>query len=115
MTGDRAENLQQSPAVPGVQTAGRGGTLVELQNASKWYGNVVAVNDITMTIGPGLTGLLGPNGAGKSTLLHLMAGFLAPSRGEVLLGGTPTWRHIDVYRRLGLVPERDALYDFLTG
>jgi len=115
MTSDRAESLRQDHAVPGVQAAGAGGTLVELQNASKWYGNVVAVNDITMTIGPGLTGLLGPNGAGKSTLLHLMAGFLAPSRGDVLLGGTPTWRHIDVYRRLGLVPERDALYDFLTG
>jgi ABC-2 type transport system ATP-binding protein len=90
-------------------------SVVEIGRASRWYGNVVAVNDITMTIGPGLTGLLGPNGAGKSTLLHLMAGFLAPSRGEVLLGGTPTWRHIDIYRRLGLVPERDALYDFLTG
>jgi ABC-2 type transport system ATP-binding protein len=55
---------------------------IELDHVSRWYGNVVAINDITMTIGPGVTGLLGPNGAGKSTLLHLAAGFLAPSRGS---------------------------------
>ena len=60
---------------------------IELRNVSRWYGNVVAVNDITMTIGPGVTGLLGPNGAGKSTVLHLIAGFLAPSRGELTVGG----------------------------
>jgi ABC-2 type transport system ATP-binding protein len=88
---------------------------LELRNASRWYGNVVAVNDVTMTIGPGVTGLLGPNGAGKSTLLHMMSGFLAPSRGEVLLDGKPIWRNENVYARLGLVPERDAVYGFLTG
>ena len=88
---------------------------IELRNVSRWYGNVVAVNDITMTIGPGVTGLLGPNGAGKSTLLHLIAGFLEPSRGELTVGGTASWRNPDVYRTLGLVPERDAVYSFLTG
>ena len=62
-------------------------TTIELRNVSRWYGNVVAVNDITMTIGPGVTGLLGPNGAGKSTLLHMIAGFLAPSRGELTVAG----------------------------
>ena len=51
-------------------------TGIEVQGVSRWYGNVVAVNDITMSIGPGVTGLLGPNGAGKTTLLHMMAGFL---------------------------------------
>ena len=51
---------------------------IELDHVSRWYGNVVAVNDVSMTIGPGVTGLLGPNGAGKSTLLALMSGFLAP-------------------------------------
>jgi ABC-2 type transport system ATP-binding protein len=88
---------------------------IELHNVSRWYGNVVAINDITMTIGPGVTGLLGPNGAGKSTLLHLIAGFLAPSRGEVTVGGAPSWRNPDIYRVLGLVPERDSVYSFLTG
>jgi len=90
-------------------------TTIELRNVSRWYGNVVAVNDITMEIGPGVTGLLGPNGAGKSTILHMIAGFLAPSRGSLTLDGAPTWRNPEVYRRLGLVPERDSVYAFLTG
>ncbi len=88
---------------------------IELRNVSRWYGNVVAINDITMTIGPGVTGLLGPNGAGKSTLLHLISGFLEPSRGELTVAGTPSWRSPGIYRTLGLVPERPAVYPFLTG
>jgi len=89
--------------------------MIELRNVTRWYGNVVAVNDITMTIGPGVTGLLGPNGAGKSTVLHLIAGFLAPSRGKLTVGGVPSWRNPDIYRTVGLVPERDSVYAFLTG
>jgi ABC-2 type transport system ATP-binding protein len=88
---------------------------IELTNVSRWYGNVVAVNDVTMRIGPGITGLLGPNGAGKSTLLNMMAGFLAPSRGGLTVGGRPSWRNPDTFRTLGLVPERDSVYAFLTG
>jgi ABC-2 type transport system ATP-binding protein len=89
-------------------------TTVELSNVSRWYGNVVAVNDISMTLGPGVTGLLGPNGAGKTTLLHMMAGFLPPSRGAVTVGGAPTWRNPSMYRSLGLVSEREAVHGFLT-
>jgi ABC-2 type transport system ATP-binding protein len=118
---------------------------IELKNVSRWYGNVVAVNDVTMSIGPGVTGLLGPNGAGKSTIMHMIAGFLPPSRGEITIGGAsggsggvvsspgdpggrvppegkagtvngePPWHHPDIYRTVGLVPERDSVYAFLTG
>jgi ABC-2 type transport system ATP-binding protein len=89
-------------------------TLV-LDHVSRWYGNVVAVNDVSMTIGPGVTGLLGPNGAGKSTLIAMMGGFLAPSAGTVTLDGTPVWRHPAIYRSIGLVPEAEAMYDMVTG
>jgi ABC-2 type transport system ATP-binding protein len=87
---------------------------LDLRGVSKWYGNVVAVNDISMALGGGVTGLLGPNGAGKTTVLHMMAGFLAPSRGDVLLDDQPTWRNPSVYARLGLVSEREAVHGFLT-
>ena len=89
-------------------------TLV-LDHVSRWYGNVVAANDVTMTIGQGVTGLLGPNGAGKSTLIAMMGGFLAPSAGTVTLDGTPVWRHPEIYRTIGLVPEAEAMYDMVTG
>ncbi|HUX69575.1 MAG TPA: ABC transporter ATP-binding protein [Cellulomonadaceae bacterium] len=89
-------------------------TLV-LDGVSRWYGNVVAANDVTMTIGPGVTGLLGPNGAGKSTLIAMMGGFLAPSAGTVTLDGTSVWRDPEIYRTIGLVPEAEAMYDMVTG
>jgi ABC-2 type transport system ATP-binding protein len=88
---------------------------LRLDHVSRWYRNVVAVNDVSMTIEPGVTGLLGPNGAGKSTLIALMSGFLAPSTGTVTLDGEPLWRNQSVYRKIGLVPEREALFDYLTG
>jgi ABC-2 type transport system ATP-binding protein len=91
------------------------GPTIQLDGVARWYGNVVAVNDISFKLEPGVTGLLGPNGAGKTTLLHMLAGFLAPSAGEVrVLGRRP---HLDpaVYRQIGLVPEREAVYPFMTG
>ncbi|MET9023152.1 ABC transporter ATP-binding protein [Actinopolymorpha sp. NPDC004070] len=90
-------------------------SVIRLDHVSRWYGNVVAVNDVDMTIGPGVTGLLGPNGAGKSTLIHMMGGFLAPSAGTVTLDGEKVWRDQAAYRHIGLVPEREALYDGLSG
>ncbi len=88
---------------------------LELKTVSRWYGNVVAVNDVSMTLGPGVTGLLGPNGAGKTTLLHMMSGFLPPSQGTVTVDGKPTWRHPEIYRSVGLVVEREAVHGFLSG
>ena len=70
---------------PMVDTA----TALEFDHVSHWYGDVVAVNDISCTVGAGITGLLGPNGAGKSTLLQLAAGLLSPSNGAVRVYGAP--------------------------
>jgi ABC-2 type transport system ATP-binding protein len=88
---------------------------VELVGASKWYGNVVAVNDVSFTLGPGVTGLLGPNGAGKTTILNMIVGLLQPSGGTVTVGGTASWQHPEIYRSLGFVPESEGVYAFLTG
>jgi ABC-2 type transport system ATP-binding protein len=85
------------------------------EGVSRWYGNVVAVNDISFALGAGITGLLGPNGAGKTTILHMLAGLLRPSAGRVLVAGKPAWHDPAVYRSLGLVPEREAVHAFLTG
>ncbi len=90
-------------------------TTLLLDGVSRWFGNVVAVNDVTMSIGPGITGLLGPNGAGKSTVINMMAGFLAPSAGTVTLDGETVWRNEEIYRHVGLVPEREAMYDSVSG
>ena len=88
---------------------------VVVDQVSRWYGNVVAVNNVSMTLGRGVTGLLGPNGAGKTTLLHMMAGLMPPSRGAVTVAGEPAWHNPPVYRLLGLVSEREAVHGFLSG
>lgn len=88
---------------------------IEFDHVSRWYGNIVAVNDISFTLNAGITGLLGPNGAGKSTMLHMLAGFLRPSAGRVRILGEDSWRNPGMYRRVGLVQEREAVYPFLTG
>jgi ABC-2 type transport system ATP-binding protein len=88
---------------------------IVVERASRWYGNVVAVNDMSFSVGPGVTGLLGPNGAGKTTLLHLAAGLLAPSAGSVRVAGQRAFRNPAIFRKVGLVPEREAVYGFLSG
>ncbi len=88
---------------------------VEVLEVSRWYGNVVAVNGISFALGAGVTGLLGPNGAGKTTLLNMIAGFLKPSAGEVRVLGETAFGTPDIYRRVALVPEREAVYEFQTG
>jgi ABC-2 type transport system ATP-binding protein len=99
------------PAPPATASA----PAIELSHVARWYGNVVAVNDVSFSLGAGVTGLLGPNGAGKTTLLHMLAGFLAPSAGDVRILGRSPHRDPSVYRQIGLVPEREAVYPFLTG
>ncbi len=90
-------------------------SVIDLDHVSRWFGNVVAVNDVTMQLSAGVTGLLGPNGAGKSTLINMMAGFLAPSAGTVTLDDRTIYRDQEIYREVGLVPEREEMYDSVTG
>jgi ABC-2 type transport system ATP-binding protein len=111
-----APDATRVEGVPGVTGApGAPVPRVELADVSRWYGNVVAVNGVTFSLGAGVTGLLGPNGAGKSTLLHMIAGLLHPSAGAVTVDGRPTYGDPEVFRKVGLVPEREAVFGYLTG
>jgi ABC-2 type transport system ATP-binding protein len=88
---------------------------IEFLRASRWYGPVIALNDVSVRLEPGVTGLLGPNGAGKSTFLKMAAGQIAPSQGDVRLLGTSAFRHPELFHRVGLCPEPDAFWEGLTG
>ena len=88
---------------------------IAVSGVSKWFGDVVAVNDVSFEARPGITGLLGPNGAGKTTLLYMIAGLSSCSRGEARVLGEPVRDNPDLYRRLAFMPEREAVYPFLTG
>jgi ABC-2 type transport system ATP-binding protein len=83
-------------------------------NVSKWYGPVIAVNDVTLTLEPGITGLIGPNGAGKSTLLKLLTGQLRPSLGQVRIGGLDAWSAA-AKSHIGYCPDVDAFYEEMSG
>jgi len=103
-----------SPAhLPGMTGSAR--PTIELESVSKWYGDIVAVSEVSFGVGPGVTGLLGPNGAGKSTTLKMMAGLQAPSSGKVSIEGQPARGRPAAYRNLGLVSEHEVVYPFLSG
>lgn len=91
------------------------GTLVQADGVSKWYGQVNGLNNVSVSIPPGITGLLGPNGAGKSTFMKLMTGQLKPSQGTIRVLGEPIWGNPPVYDRIGFCPEQDAFYERMTG
>lgn len=110
----RTEPSEASRAATGRPGPGVPAT-IEVEGVSKWYGDKVAVSDLTFTLGPGVTALLGPNGAGKSTTLKMLTGQLRPSRGAVRVLGQPVMDNPPLYRRIGLVPEQEGLYPFLTG
>ena len=87
---------------------------VVVDGVSKWFGNKVAVSDVTVSFGPGVSGLLGPNGAGKTTLLRLVVGLQHPSRGAISVLGRDVQRDPSVQRDLALVPEAPNVHTHLT-
>jgi len=89
--------------------------VIELIQLSKWYGEVIGLNNVTAEIGPGITGLLGPNGAGKSTLMGLVTGQLGPSKGAIRVFGGSPWDNPRLLSRIGYCPEGDPFWSNLTG
>jgi ABC-2 type transport system ATP-binding protein len=96
----------RTPSAPAIVTA---------DHVSKWYGQVIGLNDVSVSVPAGITGLLGPNGAGKSTFLKLITGQLKPSKGTVKVLGEPIWRNPHLYFQIGFCPEQDAFYERMTG
>jgi len=90
-------------------------SIIEATNLSKWYGQVMAVNDISISVGYGVMGLLGPNGAGKSTLLKLIVGLLKPGKGEIKVFGEHVWNNYHINKRIGFCYDQDAFYESMTG
>lgn len=89
--------------------------MIEILNVSRWYGQVIGVNDVTAEIGPGLTAMLGMNGAGKSTLMRLITGQLHPTTGSVKVFGMEPFANTEVFKRVGYCPEIDNFYEHYTG
>jgi len=89
--------------------------IIELELVSRWYGQVIGLNEVSLTVGPGVTGLLGPNGAGKSTLIRLVTGQIAPSLGQVTVFGQPVFRRPEILTRIGCCPDIEKFNDEWTG
>lgn len=98
-----------------------GENTVVFENVSKFYGEVLGVNRVSLSVPPGITGLVGPNGSGKTTLMNLLAGLLRPSRGRVLVRGISPDQPERLFRILGYCTQYDAFprgftgYQFLYG
>ena len=88
--------------------------MLEVTDASKWFGDVVAVSEVSFALGPGVTALLGPNGAGKSTLLRMICGLTPTSRGSVRVLGSDPRTDLAVRGRIGIVPQQEAVFDPLN-
>ena len=90
-------------------------SIIAADHLSKWYGQVIGLNDVSVAVPTGITGLLGPNGAGKSTFMKLITGQLKPSKGSIAVLGAPIWGNPALYHRIGFCPEQDSFYERMTG
>lgn len=103
MAGQRRE--KESPSEPTIR----------VKNISRWYGEVLGINKVSVDIHPGITGLVGPNGSGKSTLMNIICGTLRAGQGGVTIFGEPTWNNPSARRRVGYCSQVDHFYENFTG
>src|SRR5690242_6057851 len=81
---------------------------IVFDNVSKFYGEILGVNRVTLAIPPGITSLVGPTGAGKTTLMNVMTGLLRPTRGRISVLGIPTDRPAELFRKIGYCSQFDS-------
>jgi ABC-2 type transport system ATP-binding protein len=89
--------------------------VIVFTNVSKFYGEVLGVNRVTLSIAPGITSLVGPNGSGKTTLMNLMTGLLRPTRGRITVTGTPADHPEKLCRKVGYCTQYDSFPPGLSG
>jgi ABC-2 type transport system ATP-binding protein len=89
--------------------------IISLSHVSKWYGQVIGLNDVTLDIKSGITGLLGPNGAGKSTMFKIITGQIKTELGSVKVLKQPVWNNYTLWEKIGYCPEYDNFWHELTG
>jgi len=114
-TASSASTPSTGPASTAGTPSPRSTSVISADHLSKWYGQVIGLNDVSVNVPAGVTGLLGPNGAGKSTFMKLITGQLKPSKGVVKVLGEPIWGNPGLYFRIGFCPEQDAFYERMTG
>ena len=100
---DATTDPAEPPRVPGA--------MIQLDGVSRWFGDVVAVSDVSFAVGAGVTALLGPNGAGKSTLLRMICGLTPPNRGTVRILGSDPRTNLEVRGRIGIVPQQEVVFE----
>ena len=89
--------------------------MIVFEDVSKFYGEILGVNRVTLSIEPGITSLVGPNGSGKTTLMNLMTGLLQPTRGQISVLGTPPSEPETLFRKLGYCSQFDSFPKGVTG
>ena len=93
----------------------RSDDLIVFDNVSKFYGDILGVNRVSLEIPAGITSLVGPNGAGKTTLMNLMCGLLRPTRGNLTVLGIPTDQPERLFRKVGYCSQFDSFPRGLSG
>ncbi len=89
--------------------------LIEVNNVSKWFGDIIALNSLSLNIDPGITGVVGPNGSGKSTLFKLLLGLIKPNKGKVLVKGQDPWSNHKLMCKIGYLPDYEFLPENISG
>lgn len=110
----RSPRTLPKPEIPGEKPSAASQPLLLFEQVSKWYGPVLALNQVTLELRGGITGLVGANGAGKSTLMKLATGQIQPTLGTVAIQGVEAW-HWQARRLVGYCPDVDAFYEDMTG